>query len=88
LSSIDGAKRKIPLAIFVGTADPFFPLKVVRFTRDALERAAMPVTLKEIPGHDHDYYTWSAEINRDAWAFLRDKQLPAEPQYEQQKFVQ
>ena len=88
LSSIDVAKRKIPVSIFVGTADPFFPLTLVRFSRDALERAAIPVTLTEIPNHDHDYYTWSAQINRDAWSFLRDKQLPSEPKYEAHRFVQ
>src|SRR5207245_1067198 len=30
-------KRKIPIAIFSGTADPFFPIKQVRATRDVLK---------------------------------------------------
>ena len=53
---IDSAQRKIPIAIFVGTKDPYFPLEAVRATRDALKAHGFPVELTEIPGHDHVYY--------------------------------
>ncbi|MGH9908551.1 MAG: alpha/beta hydrolase family esterase [Pyrinomonadaceae bacterium] len=36
LPLMDGAKRKTPIAIFVGTNDHLFPLSTVRATRDAL----------------------------------------------------
>jgi poly(3-hydroxybutyrate) depolymerase len=83
---IDLAKRKIPIALFVGTRDQFFPLSKVRATRDALQVRGFSVLLTEMVGHDHDYYGRSAEINRNAWEFLRARELPGEPSYEQHRF--
>jgi len=77
------ARRKIPIAIWVGTNDSFFPLAPVRATRDALNAEGFDAQLTEIPGHTHDYYGRSGEINKAAWAFLRDKQLDFDPQYQQ-----
>jgi len=77
---VERAKRKIPVQLIVGTRDPFFPVKVVRFNRDYIATKGFPVELKEISGHDHNYYGISSRINRDAWTFLKDKQLPAAPQ--------
>jgi len=31
--------------------------------------------LKEIAGHDHNYYSISDQVNRAAWAFLKSKRL-------------
>ncbi len=83
--AVDGiatAKRKIPMAIFSGTADPIFPIKVVRITCDTLRSAGFPVSLIEIPGHGHDYFAISSKINRQAWDFLKQYVLPADPYYE------
>ena len=77
------APRKIPIAIWVGTNDRFFPLAPVRATRDALNNEGFDAQLTEIRGHTHDYYGRSGEINKAAWAFLRDKQLDFDPQYQQ-----
>lgn len=77
------APRKIPVAIWVGTNDNFFPLTPVRATRDALTKEGFEAQLTEIPGHTHDYYGRSGEINKAAWAFLHDKQLDFDPQYRQ-----
>ena len=77
------APRKIPIAIWVGTNDSFFPLAPVRATRDALTKEGFEAQLTEIPGHTHDYYGRSGEINKAAWAFLRDKQLDFDPQFQQ-----
>jgi poly(3-hydroxybutyrate) depolymerase len=67
--------RKTPIQIQVGTRDPFFPLRLVRATRDIFTAAGFTIDLREIPGHDHNYYVVSDRINREAWAFLRDKRL-------------
>ena len=75
------AKRKIPMAMFIGTRDPFFPVKAVRDTRDALVASGFAVQLKEIPNHTHDYYSRAAEINPEAWEFLKKNELTADPQY-------
>ena len=77
------AKRKSPIAIFVGTRDAFFPVADVRDTRDQLKRQGFPVELTEISGHDHNYYDFSSKINQSAWEFLKKQQLNEEPQYEQ-----
>jgi predicted esterase len=79
---IAAARRKIPMVIFSGTADLAFPIQGVRITRDTLRDAGFPISLVEIPGHDHNYYAISSRINREAWDFLKRYELPAEPYYE------
>lgn len=76
------AKRKIPISIQVGDSDPYFPLKPVRATRDALQEAGIPVTLIEIPNHDHWYYDSAAKFNETAWEFLKQYELDADPHYQ------
>jgi poly(3-hydroxybutyrate) depolymerase len=80
------AKRKIPIAIFVGTNDSFFPLPVVRATRDALNAEGFNSELTEIKGHTHWYYDRAPEINRSAWEFLKRNELTGEPVYEEHQF--
>jgi poly(3-hydroxybutyrate) depolymerase len=82
-SYIDDAKRKIPLAIWVGTVDASFPLPVVRATRDAMNERGFAVQLTEIPNHDHWYYDLAPKINKEAWEFLKKYELAEDPQYEQ-----
>ena len=76
---LDQAKRKTPVAIQVGTADPLFPLSVVRRTRDLFEGRGFEVELTEIAGHGHWYYDRAGEINGRAWEFLKRHALAAEP---------
>ncbi len=80
------AKRKIPLFIIVGTNDRFFPLADVRATRDELRKHGLTVLLAEMPNHDHWYYDLAPKINRNAWEFLKELELSADPSYEQYKF--
>lgn len=83
---IDLAKRKIPIHIQVGTVDDFFPVKVVRATRDALNSQGFAVQLVEIPNHSHWYYDLAPKINQTAWDFLKAFELPGEPVYQEFKF--
>ena len=76
------APRKIPMAIWVGTNDSFFPLKQVRAGRDYLNDNGFGVELHEINGHTHNYYGRSGEINKAAWAFLARHRLDKDPQYQ------
>jgi len=69
------AQRKTPIAIYIGDHDQFFPLESVRRTRDLLQNAGFPVHYVELEHHDHNYYALADKINRDAWEFLRFKQL-------------
>jgi len=75
-------KRKIPISIQVGDSDQFFPLKEVRATRDALKEAGFPVDLIEIKNHNHYYYDKASKFNETAWAFLKQHELDADPQYQ------
>ncbi len=85
-SYIEQAKRKIPIAIFVGTDDKLFPLPVVRATRDALNENGFKSELTEIKDHTHWYYDRAPEINKGAWEFLKRYEIDAEPKYEQHRF--
>ena len=83
---IERATRKIPISIFVGTNDQFFPVKDVRATRDALNKNGFDAQLTEIKGHTHDYYGKADEINKAAWEFLKGASLPADPRYQRYAF--
>ena len=83
---IDLAKRKTPIQIQVGTADNFFPLTVVRATRDMLNKRGFAVQLIEISGHNHWYYDRAPKINQAAWDFLKTNELAAEPRFEEYQF--
>jgi poly(3-hydroxybutyrate) depolymerase len=76
------APRKIPIAVWVGTNDPGFPVRQVRDSLDLLKRQDFDVQLTEIPNHTHNYYGRSGEINQAAWTFLQSKRLEKDPQYQ------
>ena len=82
----DYAQRKIPVALFIGTADELFPIAKVRKTRDAFSERNFPVELTEIPFLDHNYYSKSSEINKKSWNFLTKYQLDGAPKYQQHRF--
>jgi poly(3-hydroxybutyrate) depolymerase len=84
---IDRARRKTPISIIVGAKDPFFPLAVVRATKEEFNKRGFDVQLSEIAGHDHWYYDRAAEFNRSLWDFLKKQQLAEEPRYEQYQFA-
>ena len=80
------ASRKIPIYIAVGDRDAYFPLDSVRATRDALDAEGIPVTLVEMPNHDHWYYDKAPRINAAAWEFLEGHSLGEDPVYEERAF--
>ena len=80
---VEHASRKTPIAIWVGTRDPYFPLEAVRDTRDALKARGFQVQLFEMSGHDHNYYAVSRDVNKHVWEFLRANELTSDPKWEQ-----
>jgi poly(3-hydroxybutyrate) depolymerase len=80
---MEQAPRKTPIAIWVGTRDSFFALDVVRGTRDALNARGFQAQLREMRGHDHNYYAVSREVNKAVWEFLRDNELTNDPKWQQ-----
>jgi poly(3-hydroxybutyrate) depolymerase len=81
ITILDYAARKIPFLILIGTRDAFFPLDLVRATRDALKARGFPVEYVEMPGHTHDYHDSAKEINQKAWDFFSKNALAFEPKY-------
>jgi predicted esterase len=81
LEFINYARRKVPLAIFVGDSDPFFPLIAVKATNDALRSRGFPIEVTIIKGHNHNYYDLAPDINRFAWEFLKTHELVSDPKY-------
>jgi poly(3-hydroxybutyrate) depolymerase len=73
--AIPYARRKIPIAIFVGDRDEYFPLFAVRKTQKALEKAGHRVSVTVIPGHSHAYAQVAAAVNRSAWEFMKGNRL-------------
>ncbi|HKG58189.1 MAG TPA: dienelactone hydrolase family protein [Pyrinomonadaceae bacterium] len=81
LSYVQLAKRKIPIAIFVGDVDQYFPVDSVKKTEELLTSNQFPVQVTVMKGHDHWYYDLAPDINRNAWAFLKQHSLNAEPKF-------
>jgi predicted esterase len=79
-------KRNIPFAVWLGTADQFFPMSAARRTRDAFVEAGLPFQLNEIAWHDHNYYDSAKGINKEVWAFFRAHGLDADPEYDRYNF--
>jgi dipeptidyl aminopeptidase/acylaminoacyl peptidase len=60
------AKRKIPLAIYMGESDPVVSIDGVQRTIDPLRKNAFPLHYVEIKHHDHNYFAISDQVNADA----------------------
>lgn len=73
------ARRKTPIAIYIGNRDRLIPLEGVRWTRDLLSRDGFPVRYTELEGQDHAYAPVSLRINADAWEFFRGEHLADSP---------
>jgi predicted esterase len=82
-SYVQLAKRKTPIAIFIGDVDQYFPIDSVKKTEELLKSNQFPVQVTIMKGHDHWYYDLAPDINRKAWAFLKQHSLSAEPKFTQ-----
>lgn len=76
VSIVEQAKRKTPIAIYIGDRDQLVSVPRVQRTRDLLRKAGFPVHYVELRDHDHNYYDLAGQINADAWKFLSQYQLP------------
>jgi poly(3-hydroxybutyrate) depolymerase len=76
-------RRKIPIALFIGDRDEFFPIGAVQETVAAFRRAQFPVQLTILPGQRHSYHHVASRLNPAVWEFLQASELPGEPYYRQ-----
>ncbi len=63
--------RRMPIAIWVGDKDPFFPIDTVSKTKRIFEENGFHVELFVVPNHDHNYYVMSDNIDGQAWDFFK-----------------
>jgi poly(3-hydroxybutyrate) depolymerase len=80
-SIFDYAARKIPIGIWIGTTDPFFPIGEARATAKALESRGIPVTLTEIPNHPHNFHVSAKDLGPKIWNFLSEKSLAEDAKF-------
>jgi polyhydroxybutyrate depolymerase len=69
---LDHARRKTPIAIYMGDHDPLVSLPNVQRTRDLLRKNGFLVHYVEVKNHDHNYYAVADQVNPDAWKFLKE----------------
>ena len=78
----DFAVRKVPFAYYIGTKDQWWTVNQTRASRDALTSRGFTVHYVELRGADHNFYTHREEITNDAWKFMKQFVLDAEPQFD------
>jgi poly(3-hydroxybutyrate) depolymerase len=83
---VERADRKIPIAVWSGTADRTVPIEFVRATRDGFKARGLPLELTEIKGHTHWYYDRANEINQHVWEFLKKHELAEDPVFTKYEF--
>jgi poly(3-hydroxybutyrate) depolymerase len=86
LKLLDVPKRMIPINIWIGTRDDLVPLKPARDTVAKLSAKGFFAKLWEINGHTHNYAERGKELTNDAWAFLKEQQLSADPKFYKYSF--
>jgi poly(3-hydroxybutyrate) depolymerase len=75
------ARRRIPIAIWVGDRDPFFPASAVKPTVDFLQNNGFLGQFSVLQNHDHNYYGLADKVNKAAWSFLESKALQDDPKW-------
>lgn len=73
---VQEAKRKIPIALYIGDHDEFFSLAQAQATVDLLQSNGFPVRYTVFPNLDHNYGAVSAQVNSDVWNFFGQASLP------------
>jgi len=81
LAIVPHARRKIPISIFIGDRDEFFPPQAVIATEEALKKAGHPVSLTILERQGHSYAGVARKVNRDVWNFLGGVRLESEPNF-------
>jgi|ERR1043166_77864 poly(3-hydroxybutyrate) depolymerase len=78
---VEFAKRKIPVSMWVGDEDTYFPLPSVRNTERVLVSNGFPAELHILKGRTHSYRDVNADFNDSVWDFLRGQSLTGLPVY-------
>ncbi|WP_041855400.1 alpha/beta fold hydrolase [Candidatus Korobacter versatilis] len=71
-SIFDQAKRKVPVALYIGDADRVYPIAQTRRTQKMLQARGYTLHYRELPKADHDYFAFADEINAETWKFWQE----------------
>jgi len=82
----DYAKRKLPIASYVGDKDEYFSVESVQNTERILTQRGFPAQLHLLPGRVHSYMDVPADFHDTAWTFLRASVLIDLPKYAPYRF--
>ncbi len=75
------ARRKIPVAMFVGDQDEYFSLDSVRATERVLREQGFPAELHTLPGRRHAYADVPDDFHDTVWRFLQANSLAEAPKF-------
>lgn len=82
----DYTKRKIPIAMYVGDKDEYFPVESVQATASILKQRGIPAELHLLPGRVHAYSDVPADFHDTVWDFLKANALTDIPKYAPYRF--
>jgi poly(3-hydroxybutyrate) depolymerase len=82
----DYAKRKIPIAMYVGDKDEYFSVESVQATENILKQRGIPAELNLLPGRIHAYSDVPADFHDTVWNFLKTNALIDIPKYAPYRF--
>ena len=73
------AERRIPIALYVGDQDEYFPLASVKNTERVLKSAGFPAALTLLAGRRHSYLDVPEDFHDTVWSFLKANALSGLP---------
>jgi alpha-beta hydrolase superfamily lysophospholipase len=75
------AKRKTPIALYVGDRDEYFSTASVKNTERVLKSAGFPATLNMLEGRRHSYMDVPDDFHATVWSFLKANALTDLPKF-------
>lgn len=75
------ARRKIPIAMWVGDQDEYFPMRALHDTERVLTGAGFPAELHILDGRRHSYLDVPVDFHDQVWAFFKTRVLSDTPRY-------
>jgi poly(3-hydroxybutyrate) depolymerase len=82
----DYAKRKIPIAAYVGDKDEYFSVDSVQATERVLTQRGFPAELHLLSGRVHSYLDVPPDFHDAVWNFLKANALTDLPKYTPYRF--
>jgi poly(3-hydroxybutyrate) depolymerase len=82
----DYARRKIPVAAYVGDKDEYFSVRSVQTTQRVLTQHGIPAELHLLPGGVHAYSDVPKDFHETVWNFLKASALIDIPKYTPYRF--